>query len=160
MSIVRKTQRPDIDGSMVSERATVAALLVTACLVGCATPPPNAWVSAREQFGSARSASTTDTVEVVGLGFTLNGPVVLRIANLPNYTRDIVYTVPGTPPHAGNDSSLDHSFTPPCFYNVGDYPVISRPIRLLATDEAGWTVHDDTLTAQSFSCDSPPAAGH
>lgn len=155
MRLVRKMLRPDPDGSFVSPRATVAAWLVMACLVGCATPPPYAWVVAREQFGSAPTPSNADNVKVSGLGFSLNRPVVLRVANLPNYTQDIVWTVPGTI-HAGSDGSLDYSFTPPCFYNVGDYPVISLPIRLLATDEAGWTVYDDTLTAQSFACDVPP----
>jgi hypothetical protein len=46
VSIVLKTQRPDPDGSLVSPRATVAALLVTACFAGCATPLANAWVFA------------------------------------------------------------------------------------------------------------------
>ncbi|MFM0165888.1 hypothetical protein PQR39_36330 [Paraburkholderia sediminicola] len=84
MRLVRKMLRPDPDGSLVLPRATVAAWLVMACFVGCATPPPYAWVAAREQFGSAQTHSNADNVKVSGLGFSLNRPVVLRVANLPN----------------------------------------------------------------------------
>lgn len=159
MRMIRKPRSPNTQGRSTFARATAAACLLSAGLGGCSTPPPNAWVTAREYFGSARDPGTTDKVEVVGVGFTPNNPVVLRVADLPNYTQDIVYTVPVTPP-ADSYSGLDYFFTPPCLYSDGDVLLIERPVRLLATDVAGWTVYADTLTAQSFSCDSPPAAGH
>jgi hypothetical protein len=44
----------------------------------------------------------------------------------------------------------------PCLYSRGDLPTAGRPIRVLASDVAGWTVSSDSLTARSFACDAPP----
>jgi hypothetical protein len=108
---------------------------------------------AREYFGTAQRHDVTDRVEFFGVGFTKNNPVVLRVADLPGHTQDI--TVPGTPP-ADQYGFFDFYYEPPCLYRRGDRPAVQRPIRVLATDVAGWTVYSDALTAQSLACDAPP----
>ncbi|MPW18171.1 hypothetical protein GCT13_14930 [Paraburkholderia sp. CNPSo 3157] len=143
-------------------RATGAAFVLSALCAACANPPKNpprnppqgARIYAREYFGTALDHGVTDRVEFFGVGFTANSPVVLRVAGLPGSTLDIIFTVPGTPP-ADQYGFLDFYYSPPCLYRRGDRTV-ERPIRTLATDVAGWTVHSDALTAQSFACDSPP----
>jgi len=142
-------------------RATGAAFVLSA-LAACANPPKNppknppqgARLYAREYFGTAQHHDVTDRVEFFGVGFTANSPVVLRVAGLPGSTLDIVYTVPGTPP-ADQYGFLDFYYEPPCLYRRGERQTVERPIRVLATDVAGWTVHSDSLTAQSFACDAP-----
>src|SRR5260370_1073398 len=145
MSLVRKL------------RATGTALLLSALCAACATPhpPPGARLSTREYFGTAQGHDVTDRVEFFGVGFTANHPVVLRVDHLPGDTQDIAFTIPGTLP-ADQYGFLDFNYAPPCLYRRGDRPTVDRPIRVVATDVAGWTVYSGTLTAQSFACDAPP----
>ncbi|WP_143811185.1 hypothetical protein [Paraburkholderia piptadeniae] len=136
-------------------RATGAAFLLPVLCAACASPhpPPGARLYAREYFGTAQRHDVTDRVEFFGVGFTKNSPVVLHVADLPSHTQDIA--VPGTPP-TDQYGFLNFYYEPPCFFSRGDRPTVERPIRVLATDAAGWTVNSDALTAQSFACDSPP----
>jgi len=78
-------------------------------------------------------------------------PVMLHVADLPGYPHEI--TVPGAP--ADQYGFLDFYYEPPCLYRRGERQTVERPYRVLATDVAGWTVHSDSLTAQSFACDAP-----
>ncbi|SEI63822.1 hypothetical protein [Paraburkholderia diazotrophica] len=143
MSIVRKM------------RTIRVAFLLSALCAACATPhpPPGARLYAREYPGTAQDHGVTDKVEFFGVGFSANRPVVLRVADLPGRTKDI--GVPGTPP-ADQYGFVDFYYELPCLYRRGDLPTVGRPIRVLATDAAGWTVYSDSLTAQSFACDVPP----
>ena len=136
-------------------RATGAALLLAVLCAACTNPhpPPGAMLYARQYIGTAQRQDVTDRVEFFGVGFTANSPV-LRVAGLPGSTLDIVYTVPGTPP-ADQYGFLDFYYEPPCLYRRGERQTVERPIRVLATDVAGWTVHSDSLTAQSFACVAP-----
>ena len=144
-------------GMVRKVRETGAAFLLAALCAACAGPhpPPGAKLYAREYFGTVQGQNVTDRVEFFGEGFTPNKPVVLRVDHLPGRTRDAVFTVPSTPP-ADQYGFLDFYYEPPCLYKYGDRSTVERPIRVLATDVAGWTVYSDSLTAQSFACESPP----
>ncbi|MEX3934216.1 hypothetical protein AB4Y32_20850 [Paraburkholderia phymatum] len=143
MSIVRKM------------RTTGVAFLISALCAACANPhpPAGAKLYARQYPGTAQDHGVTDKVEFFGVGFTANHTVVLRVADLPGHTQDI--GIPGTPP-ADRYGFLDFYYEPPCLYRRGDLPTVGRPIRVLATDVAGWAVSSDSLTVQSFACDAPP----
>lgn len=138
-------------------RATGTAFLLSALCVTCATPhpPPGARLSTREYFGTAQGHDITDRVEFFGVGFTKNSPVAFRVDHLPGDAQHIDFTVPGTPP-ADQYGFLDFYYAPPCLYRRDDRPTVERPIRVRATDVAGWTVDSGALTAQSFACDAPP----
>ncbi|MBP0595676.1 hypothetical protein J8I87_39785 [Paraburkholderia sp. LEh10] len=138
-------------------RAAGTAFLLSALCAACASPhpPPGAKLYAREYFGTAPGHDVTDRVEFFGVGFSASKSVVLRVDHLPGDAHDTVFTVPGTP-LADQYGFLDFDYAPPCLYRRGDRPTVERPIRVRATDVAGWTVYADSLTAQSFACDAPP----
>lgn len=138
-------------------RATGTAFLLSALCAACANPhpPPGARLYAREYFGTAQGHDVTDKVEFFGVGFTKNSPVVFRVDHLPGDAQGVVFTIPGTP-LADQYGFLDFYYAPPCLYRRNDRPTVERPIRVRATDAAGWTVYSDALTAQSFACDAPP----
>jgi hypothetical protein len=148
-------------------RETGTACLISVLCAACANPhpppgakqnshpPPGAKLYAREYFGTAQGRNVTDRVEFFGVGFTPNNPVALRAERLPGHTQDAVFSIPGTP-QADQYGFLDFVYEPPCIFSVGDLPTVERPIVVLATDAAGWTVSSDSLTARSFACDSPP----
>lgn len=144
-------------GMVRKVRETGAAFLLAALCAACAGPhpPPGAKLYAREYFGTVQGQNVTDQVEFFGEGFTPNKPVVIRVDHLPGRAQDAVFTVPGVPP-ADQYGFLDFYYEPTCLYKFGDRSTVERPIRVLATDVAGWTVYSDSLTAQSFACESPP----